>query len=334
MQFKVGPMEAAILRDIEARTGLSFMHLDGIDTCDRSIAEAVLPVLKEWVPLVREDNIRGGLYHRFGTANAHPHLDSLIEWWKHESEKINAGTLTWAIVQAAKPADGERLWKLCQELPPKPGHYALLAKLATFPAVEREVKDRLVEALEHLKVQMPRRFDDKLIAELGPLTPEERKAKLQLLFHEAEEDESLTVGDVQHISQVNDPRIRKWFEGQVNSPNPGLRLVARRAVKRGKRLPRGVWYADHLPDRRAEIFSTEVDLEELRPFLAQLAKEIGLEIPAPVRTGRFLDRIDVDRWVVAPTQTTQGEPAELWFRLEDVDVVEIAAIRGDATPRG
>jgi hypothetical protein len=157
---------------------------------------------------------------------------------------------------------------------------------------------------------------------LGPLPPEERAAILQRQ-HPVEDEGLLTVGDLQYISEVNDPRIRKWLEGQVDSPNRDLRTLARRVLARGQRLPKGVEFAAREPDRAGELFSTEVDIWEVRALLARLAKQHALKIPNTVRGARFLSSLDVDRWVSAPIESNTGEPYRVWFRLEDVDTVEV-----------
>jgi hypothetical protein len=160
----------------------------------------------------------------------------------------------------------------------------ILAKLATFPSVASEVRDTLANAVR---------------------------------------DPTLTIGELQYIAQVDDSRIRAWFESQLESPNRPLRQLARRVVARGKKLPKGVSVAAHPPDRNRELFSAELDLEELPTFLRQLGKEMGLKIPAAVKKATFVGTLRPDQWVVVSAVTVKDAPANLWFRVEDVDTVEL-----------
>ncbi len=280
----MSPTEQVILEDIRQKTGYSFVRIEGIPTRNREMAELVLPVLRDWVPLVTESSLRGGIFHQFVTPHAHPFIDSLIQWWLGEPDRLNVVFLTHALATVAKPEDGERLWQLCKEQPPESRNYMLLAKLATLPSVERDVKALLAEALER---------------------------------------STLKLGDLQHIADVDDPRIRRWFEERTTSPDRRLRQLARKVVERGKKLPRGVVLAASPPDRTAELFSTEADLEHVPRLLRQLSEDLRLRIPSGIRNAAFLSRLELDRWAVVSEVTANGAPANLWFRMEDVDAVEV-----------
>lgn len=292
----IDSVEGKILNEVEHETGHRFPFLDAIDSRDPRIASAVLPVLRNWVWLLDQPNLRNAIYARFHTPFASPYLSDLIEWWQKETDDLGLSLVTQCIVLVAKPADAARLWKLCQELPRRPLHYMLLAKLATFPATECEVKEALVKALQ--------------------------------------EDSSLTVADLEFISKVNDPRIRQWFEGQVDSVNRHIRVIAQRVVARGKKLPKEVEAVVAAePDRRQELFSTEVDVEEAGALLRNLAKEFGLKVPAAVRRLSFLASLNVDQWVRARVTSSSQDVLSLWFRLEDSDVVEVVLVKeNSATP--
>jgi hypothetical protein len=285
------PVEQTILEDIRNKTGYSFLHIDGIVTRERHVAEAVLPVLREWVPVVSEDEYRGAMIQRFLTPHAHRYMDELIDWWQSERNPLNSTALTQIIASLAQPEDAERLWHLCRASPPKPLQYLLLAKLAKFPAVAREVKDTLVAALRNTR---------------------------------------LTIGELQYISKVRDPRIRDWFELQLDSSNAYVSKLARNVVECWKTLPEAVAPAAIPPDRRAEIYSTEVELEEVPQLLQQLRKELGLKIPAGIRKPTFLEALEPDRWALISSVTVNSKPANLWFRMEDLDTVEIVLTSDEA----
>ena len=138
------PLEKIILADIQDRTGLSFRKLGGIDTRDAYIAMAVLPILAEWVAKVDDRSHRCGIYHRFHTPHASPYVEQLISWWTNESDELSLSFLTQNLALVVECADAQRVWKLCQVLPPRPCHYMLLSKLARCSAVAPEAKDALV----------------------------------------------------------------------------------------------------------------------------------------------------------------------------------------------
>lgn len=289
-------LENTILEDIEHQVGHRFQHISSIDSRNAQIAGVVLPIVRRWVPILEQPDFRHAIYALFHTPFASSYVNDLMEWWQKETYELALGTLTACLALVAKPADAARLWKLCQELPRRPLHYMLLAKLATFPATECEVKEALVKALQ--------------------------------------EDSSLTVADLEFISKVNDPRIRQWFEGQVDSVNRHIRVIAQRVVARGKKLPKEVEAVVAAePDRRQELFSTEVDVEEAGALLRNLAKEFGLKVPAAVRRLSFLASLNVDQWVRARVTSSSQDVLSLWFRLEDSDVVEVVLVKeNSATP--
>ena len=278
------PDERRILADIEEKTGLRFSLVGGIPIRDPEVAEQVLPVLAEWVKQLDDGFLRRDVYACFFTPHAYHHLDRLISWWQSEPFPMASECLTQILASLARPCDGKRLWALTKDLPPQAFFCLLWAKLAKFPEVEREVKDRLVAIMQ------------------GP-NPE--------------------IGDLQHIAVVEDPRIRQWFEQQTNSKNRVLKTIAKRVVARGKRLPRAVTHSAVPPERSMEIFSAEVDLSELAQTLKSAEKELGLRFPPAVRGGRFLSAVPVDQWLVAFVNTPDPHVVRLWLRLEDVDCVEI-----------
>ena len=284
--FKATPLEATILEDVKLRSGLEFKLLAGIPTRgNMAVANVVLPILADWpAKLTDHDNYRGAIYHLFLTPHAYPFLDHLLSWWTSEPHHLNLGLLTQTLVLIMRCSDSERIWKLCKELPRRQFHYMLLSKLATCAEVERDVKDALIQGLQ---------------------------------------TEKLEAGNLSYIAQVNDPRIRRWFEGQLDSPDPNIRLVAKRVVAKSKKWPKGVEYAGHPPDRSEEMFSTEVGLEDLRQLFAQLAKGFGLKVPVAIKTGMFLASAELNRWIIVHASNAAGHPADLWFRLEDIDTVEV-----------
>ncbi len=286
-------LEHSILSDILTRTGLRFRLIGGINTRDPETARVVLPILAEWAAKVQDPNHRNAIYACFHTPHARPYFDNLISWWQNEKFELARATLTQVILSLATPADGERLFDLLCRLSPMPFQYKLASKLAKFPSVARQVKDKVVKALE-------------------------------------ESDLHLTdpVSDLQEISQIEDPRIRQWFERNLESPDPAVRTVAKKLLRRRTRLPSGLERTDSRPDRTAELFSTEVDAAELRSLLRGLADQFALKIPANVSNGAFLSSLSGDSWALARIATHKGDLASIWFRLEDIDTVQVVVTMG------
>lgn len=281
-------LEQRILDDVKAKTGFSFVHLGGIPTTEKAVADVVLPVLAKWVKTLGAQNLRHAIYACFGTPHAYGYLEQLVEWWKTETYDLAVDCLTQNLSTLARPTDAELIWKLSVNLPLKHGKYILWSRLASFPSVGRQVKDRLVADLE---------------------------------------DPNLQLGAVQRISTVDDPRIRKWFAARVDSPNPKLRNIARRVVARGKKLPRGVFFSDTPPDRTDEMFSTEVDLAALPSIVKQWERDLTVKLPAAVRSGRFALGVSPGQWILVPALDREGVTRQFWFRLEDVDVVEFVVTK-------
>lgn len=281
-----------ILTDIKARTGLSFAVLGGgIPTRDKEVARAVLPVLVPWVDTVDVPNIRLGIYFCFRTPHAYPFIDKLIDWWEKETDFLCLNMLGVILSKVLKEREAERVWRSCRQDEHRRRDFMLLAKLATFPSVAAEVKEELVHSL----------------------------------------DESQPIGNLEVISKVDDPRIREWFISRVHSTNTDLRNVARRVIARGKKLPREVQLPVAPPDRSAEIYSTEIDLEELGATLKQFERELGVRIPRGLQSIGFLASLEVDRWIMVPTRSNAEEPLEIWLRLEDIDTVEVVLTRTSIT---
>jgi hypothetical protein len=291
MPFDTTDLEQTILRDIRERTGLTFRRVGGIDTNEESIAAAVLPILADWAERLEGLPQRSACYSAFLTPFAHPFLDRIIAWWISEKGKVASSILAQAVAVAFHCADAEKVWDFCHRFPPDECYYRILAKLAACRSVEVKVRDELVAALA---------------------------------------SQNLRAGSLSYIATVPDFRIRKWFEGQTNSRDPYIKALAKRATAKSV-LPRGVEYAAQAPDRRAEVFSTEYDLADLKGVLARIGKEFGVKMPPALRSLAFLRTTELDRSLVVDVLSKQFENARLWLRLEGLDTVEILLLASRGT---
>jgi hypothetical protein len=286
--------EQAIVEDIVARTNWYVQRLGGYETSDEEVARDVLSILLEWFPRVAgRDNWRGAIYYRFCTPYAKPYIEILMQWYLQELDKINHMLLESALICTASAEHAQRLWQLCRHRSDMGLQLRLAVKLCRFPSVAAEIKDFLVEWLNR--------------------------------------NPSPLHGELQCLLNVRDPRIFAWFKEQLNAPSAGVRSLARRYVERGAKLPAGLAYAEIPPERLHEIYSWEIDLAELQLCLKEVARTFCVTIPARIRSGRFLDTAELDRWLV--TQLSREDSrVSLWFRLEDYDTVEIVLIRQHVAP--
>jgi hypothetical protein len=134
------------------------------------------------------------------------------------------------------------------------------------------------------------------------------------------------------ISEVEDPRLSAWFSEKGNDPDKRIAALARRVINKSKKLPKGLVNARFQPDRAKELYSTEVDSDQVELTLKELSKRFDLKIPAQILKGHFVSRLRMDSWVVAEVVSRSGEPKQLWFRLEDVTTVEIVLIADKQAP--
>lgn len=286
-------LEQVIMDDVARRTGLRFRQLAGIPTKDAGVARLVLPVLKEWPDRVPFGNIRCAIYMVFGTTFAHDYFDDIVRWWKQETDDLDLSFLTQVVGIVMRPSDAQLVLHLTRTLPTGGMECLLWSKLAAFPSVAEEARLELVKRLQSVSASMQ---------------------------------------DLSFISKVDDPRINSWFASHVDSSNKHLRVIARRVVDRGKRLASGLLLSDIGPDVTKAIISTEVDLAALPKLFSSIEQQMAKKLPSSIRSTRFLSAIAVDQWVYFELNGQDGGSARLWFRLECVDVVEVA-LTTDATAR-
>ncbi|MGJ5817138.1 hypothetical protein [Paludibaculum fermentans] len=192
-----------------------------------------------------------------------------------------------------RPADGRQVLDFVRTLPLAGSKCLVLSRLSAFASVEEEAKLELIAHLHASTVSVP---------------------------------------ELVYISRVDDPRINTWFAFHLYSDNKCLRGIAQRVVQRGKQLPSSLVVCDVGPDVGRAMVSTEINLVDLSKLLSEIEAKLAKRLPGVVRKAQFLSALAVGQWVYAQVNTKQGELAQLWFRLEDIDVVEVALTKGAATP--
>ena len=282
------PLEREILTDIYAQTGIAFRRLGGIDPRHERISD-LLPILADWVDRLDLSNYRAGCYVCFATPEARPYFDRIVSWWVKEDEDMASSVLSRVLADLIRCDDSERIWAILRQIENlRPDHYCLMSVLALCEPVAREVRAKMFEALL---------------------------------------DSDRQLNSLEYIAKVPDPRIRRWFESQINSPDQNLRRIARRVTSK-RSFPKGISYSDVPPDRSREEFSTECDLSDLGGLVKSIVRDFGVKIPKPFQSGDFLACADPDRWLVVSAPRSSGIPAALWFRLESVDTVEVVLAGG------
>lgn len=278
--------EKDVLEDVKERTGLSFRRLGGIDSQDIHTASLVLPVLAEWVTRTSEPVIRQTIYSTFHTPWARPYFDSLLTWWRNESDELAREILIQAISSILPCEHAQNVWKLAKQLPRSSFHYLLLSKIANCPTTKLDAAHALMDDLRAGAVPSK---------------------------------------DYGFIAKVKDPAIQSWFADQQDSSDPSLRRIARRLSAKlysGSSLPT---YAERSPDRQREVFSTEVGLEDIIKTLIRLERDFGVKSMSSDGIQQFLETADINRWARIRI-SLGNLPGALWLRLEDEDVVELVLI--------
>lgn len=288
--------ESAILRDLRQKTGLVFRQLPQINPYDAKTIVRVLTVLREWVPFVKEPNIKASIYYIFATPYADPFFSEVLTWWHQDSNSDGASYLTHAVTLLTNTEErATEVWELWKKLDPKPRYsYETVAGLAKFRAVAAETNEEIVRALR---------------------------------------EKELSIRELQAVANVDDPRIRSWFQEQLEANDVAVRKLARRVTARKSKLPAAVQFASSEPDKRTrELFSTEVDVGDLKGILALIKKKFGVTAPRGLAAGGFLNTVPVNRWLFAEAESAGEERHVLWFRLEDIDVVEVVLTKEEPRP--
>ncbi|MFN7172997.1 MAG: hypothetical protein ACK4P3_09480 [Fimbriimonadaceae bacterium] len=279
------PGEAEILEDIKNRTGVNVPSISFLNRLDKVRAAVLLPIIKEWIARCEHFPLRTFLYRCFGTPHAREYLDDLLAWHEIEPLGRSLSEINQALALIVTDENAKKVWEAMKRRPPTPEHYVLLAKLAKLPSTEVEVREHLVKSLY--------------------------------------ENPRLETHDLRYLSSVDDRRITDWFETKIDSPNAELRILAKRIVARRKKQPPDLRESLSAPNRSKELFSTEVDIDDLKGLLPRLSMQFGLRLNSSITSGNFAYGASLDTWLVTVTLSERGEALALWFRLEDEQTIEI-----------
>lgn len=166
-------------------------------------------------------------------------------------------------------------------------------------------------------------FDYLLLSKLANLSSPVQTSVRDKLYEDLSSG-LLAPADIRYISRVKDERIQEWLSAHS---------AIARAPARGKipSLPQGLRVSISPPDRACELYSMEVDLRELPVSLEHLSSKLALELPAVFPQTGFLLDVPLNLWFTRKVSEATNTSIDLWFRLEDVDIVEIVVVRTPTT---
>ncbi len=281
--------ETRVLKAIYDKTGLYFGRIGGIKTDDPVIAERVLPILAEWHHLMPDSGHKCDISSRFGNPSGRAYLEQVLQWWKAEEEEPFKGFLTQTVAHLTDVTTANRVWQAYGEVPRDAFSVFILRKLAGVHSTSQAARDEAFKML----LDGPPGF--------GPL---------------------------EIISRIKDTRIKRWFYAHADDPNPGVKQLATRVIKRGKPLPLRIETSEEGPDRSVELFSAEGNLRDIEEYFQMAERNGNFKIPSWVRKLDFLDQVERDEWIFTDIHQ-KGKAFRLWFRLEDLDIIEFVLSPGE-----
>lgn len=277
---------ASILERIREKTGLAYWWLQGAPTKEKAVADAVLPILAEYLREDCQSGTRCVLYLLFSTRHAQPYFDLLLEHMaRTDMPRHEANLLMVALSSSCSEGQVPDAWKAIQKREPIEDWFLAAVALANRKNAPPEIVATLRKLLDR---------DD------------------------------LPAYAFEDIARVKDPKIRDWYRAHLNSPDPQIARIARRVAGRAPRPPKGALYpAPSPPDLATERTSFEIDLDEIAQTIREMKSRYGLQPPAWLAKQTGLSFMDLDKWASIPVGSKTGEVFTLWLRLEDYDVVEI-----------
>ena len=289
------PQETEILDSIESETGYRFPKLGAIPGIDTNIAAQVLPVLRQWVARLDRPNFRGGVYACFVGLAGRPYFGDLLAWLAQETDTINQGILKEVLTPMVTRQNAGLAWPAIRKCINMNMDFKLVIKLANFPATREEAVQALLGHLED---------EEKRIAEGG----RGRKG---------------VSSATQAICRMREPSIRDWFRRWEASPDPKLRECALRAAGILFTIPKSFRKVRGAVDPTKQVYSTEVDSDDLGSAAQKLEADYGIQVPPEVRSGEIFRVLPETSWLVCQCPGPYDTRFDLWLRREDVSTVEM-----------
>jgi len=275
----------AIAQNLQSQLGIPVQNLLQFDTGNNpEIAARVLPLIEQWVTKVSRGDIRATLYTLFQTRHARKYLPCMLAWLQTEAHPPALRALKFAISIAMRASDAELVWEVLKSKDLGAADIPLLLKLAKSKTVGAEVNSLIW-------------------AGLGSGT--------------------FSVFSFDRISNVHDDRILKELLSRAKDPDPEVRKQVRRLFERGRPLPAPLERARLGPNRRLDLFSTEVDTDQLFTVLTLMETKFGVHLPKQLSDLAFVEALPVNKWVNTPAIGNPDVAYTYWFRLETDEVMEV-----------
>ncbi|HAX43895.1 MAG TPA: hypothetical protein PLF84_15095 [Bryobacteraceae bacterium] len=289
-EIELNKIEAGrIAQDLQQKLGVPVRNIQQFETAtNQQLAEQVLPLAAEWVPRATRGDIRACLYNLFATKHAHSFVPTMLDWLRVEEHVVAIHAMKSALSVAMRPSDAERVWSVLQFKDLDGADVPFLLQLAKSKKVGVEVNDAILAGLE---------------------------------------SGTWSVFCFDRLSSVKDDRIREALFSRVNDPDPEVRKRVRRLFALERPLPKSLRKTRGGPDRRVDLFSTEVDNDKLFVVLTLIESQFGVRLPPEIADLAFLEDLPVDRWFRTAAEGESDAGYTFWFRLETDDVVEVVLQR-------
>lgn len=289
-EIELNKLEAGrIAQDLQQKLGVPVRNIQQFETAtNQHLAEQVLPLAAEWVPRATRGGIRACLYSLFTTKYAHGFVPTMLDWLRVEEHFPAIRAMKSALSMAMRPSDAERVWSVLQFKDLDEADVPFLLQLAKSKKVGAEVNDAILAGLE---------------------------------------SGTWSVFSFDRLSSVKDDRIREALFSRVNDPDPEVRKQVRRLFALERPLPKSLRKTRGGPDRRFDLFSTEVDNDRLFVVLTLLESQFGVRVPPEIADLAFLEDLPVDLWFRTAAEGESDAGYTFWFRLETDDVVEVVLQR-------
>jgi hypothetical protein len=288
-------LENVILADIAQRTGHRFARLQGISVTSEAEAELILPIAAEWIDRVGLSHFRHALYSAFASQFGYQWFLQLLKWWTGETDPIAKSTLVTLILDLMRETDVPQIWKtMCVTDESYPFDCEVLSRMARTAQFGRLAKDAILRRLED-----------------GRFIP----------------------GDLWSYAKLGDLRIQNWLIRNRNIEDPVARKVITKLLQASEALPKWLTSAKVGPPRASVLYATEVDIEHLDRELRRLGKEFHFTPPKFGRNKGFTTAADHSSWYMGLLKTKRADaPSSVWFRIEDLDVIEVVLTRSVSIP--
>jgi len=290
MDITTQEFEVPILRELQEKTGLQFRALYEIQGQPAEVHAVVFPVLADWVDRLPRHNGRGTLYMLLEPTQVSRHIERVLGWWENEPDAVFQSVLTMQITQAMKDWQAGVVWKAYRRCGGGTHKSFLLRRLSRVASLREEVVREVVRILT---------------------------------------EEQTLRADRKEYSRIADPRVQALVGEELLPGKSGARKGATKSRGGGASKPPRLVRLYTAPDRSGEVFSTEVDLEELGNALAALREEYRLEFSPDVDLDVFESAED-NTWFSLPCLSASSKSFGVLLRREDETTVEIVVVESTA----